>query len=147
MALGAAAFGGVVVVGALRHDVGWDSTGPGAGYFPLRIGLLLVGVALLLALRQLLAGAAGRFAERGAARRVAALLLPTIAFGVAIAPLGTYLPMALYLAWMARFRARAGWALTVLIALGMPVGFYLLFETWLGVPLAKGPVEEALGIW
>lgn len=146
-ALAAAAFGGVVVFGALQHDVGWGVTGPGAGYFPLRIGLLLVGVALLLALRQLLAGAAGRFAEHGAARRVFALLLPTLALGVAIAPLGAYLPMALYLLWMARFQARAGWPLALLVALGMPAGFFLLFETWLGVPLAKGPLEEALGIW
>lgn len=146
-ALGAAAFGGVVVAGSLLHDVGWGPTGPGAGYFPLRIGLLLVGVALLLALRQLLAGAAGRFAEPGAARRVSALLLPTLAFGAAIAPLGAYLPMALYLLWMARIHARAGWPLALAIALGMPIGFYLLFETWLGVPLAKGPLEEALGIW
>ena len=52
MALAGAAFGGIVVVGALRHDVGWGLTGPGAGYFPMRIGLLLMGVATLLMLRQ-----------------------------------------------------------------------------------------------
>jgi hypothetical protein len=147
MALGAAAFGGVVVFGALQHDTGWGPTGPGAGYFPLRIGLLLVGVATLLLLRDAIAAVPARFAEPGAMRRVAALLLPTIVFGVAIAPLGAYVPMAAYLLWMGRIQARARWPVAVALALGMPAAFFLLFETWLGVPLAKGPLEEALGIY
>ena len=147
MALAAAGFGAVVVFGALQHDVGWGPTGPGAGYFPLRIGLLLIGVASLLTLRQVLAAAPGRFSEPGGLRRMAALLVPTAIFGVAIAPLGAYVPMMIYLLWMARTGARVGWPLALLVAIGMPMGFFLMFETWLGVPLAKGPLEEALGIY
>lgn len=147
MALAAAGFGGVVVFGALQHDSGWGPTGPGAGYFPLRIGLLLIGVASLLVLRQALAGMPGRFAEPGAMRRVATLFVPTLIFGTAIAPLGAYLPMMLYLLWMARRTARASWQVSLLIAIAMPIGFFLMFEIWLGVPLAKGPIEEALGIY
>jgi hypothetical protein len=148
-ALGAAGFGGVVVLGALQHDTGWGSTGPGAGYFPLRIGLLLIGVAGLLVLGQLLAvaGAGGRFAEPGALRRVAVLLAPTLLFGAAIAPLGTYVPMAMFLLWMARGPAGARWPVALGLAVGAPAAFFLLFEAWLGVPLAKGPLEEALGIY
>lgn len=147
MALAAAGFGGVVVVGALQHDVGWGPTGPGAGYFPLRIGLLLIAVAGILAAVQFQAGAAARFAEPGALRRVGALLAPTLVFGAAIAPLGTYMPMALFLLWMARRQARARWSVSLALALGAPAAFYTLFELWLGVPLAKGPLEEALGIY
>jgi hypothetical protein len=147
MALGAACFGGVVVLGALQHDTGWGPTGPGAGYFPLRIGLLLIGAAAVLALVQILGSATGRFAEAGALRRVGALLAPTLVFGAAIAPLGAYVPMALFLLWMARFQARARWPVALGLAFGAPAAFFLLFETWLGVPLAKGPLEEALGIY
>jgi hypothetical protein len=147
MALAAAGFGAVVVFGALQHDTGWGPTGPGAGYFPFRIGVLLIGVAALLALRQVLAGASGRFSQPGAARRVAVLLVPTVIFGAALVPLGAYVSMMLYLLWMARRTARAGWAVSLLIALAMPAGFFLLFEVWLGVPLAKGPLEEALGVY
>jgi hypothetical protein len=147
MAFAAASFGAVVVFGALQHDVGWGPTGPGAGYFPLRIGLMLIGVASLLALRQVLAAAPGRFSEPGALRRVAALLVPTVIFGAAIAPLGAYVPMMLYLLWMSRMGARVGWLLALIVAVGLPAGFFLMFETWLGVPLAKGPLEEALGIY
>jgi putative tricarboxylic transport membrane protein len=147
MALAAAGFGAVVVFGALQHDVGWGPTGPGAGYFPLRIGLLLIGVASLLTLRQVLAGVPGRFSEAGALPRVLALFVPTLIFGAAIAPLGAYLPMMLYLLWMTRRTARAGWPVSLLVAIAMPIGFFLMFEVWLGVPLAKGPIEEALGIY
>ncbi len=147
MALAAAGFGAVVVAGALQHDIGWGVTGPGAGYFPLRIGGLLIATSLLLVLRTVLAGGAGRFAEPGSLRRVALLFLPTVAFGLAIAPAGAYLPMVLYLLWMARLQGRVRWPLALAFAFGVPLGFFLLFETWLSVPLPKGPVEEALGIF
>ena len=147
MALAGAAFGGIVVVGALRHDVGWGPTGPGAGYFPLRIGLLLMGVATLLLLRAFWVSTSARFAEAGSLRRVAALLLPTAIFAASIVPLGAYLTMFSYLLWMARFQARRGWPVALALAIGMPAALFLLFETWLGVPLAKGPLEEALGIY
>lgn len=147
MALAAAGFGGVVVAGALQHDIGWGPTGPGAGYFPLRIGALLIVAAALLVLRAAVAGGAGRFAEPGALRRVALLFLPTAAFGLAIAPAGAYLPMALYLLWMARSQGRARWPVALGFALLVPLCFFLLFETWLSVPLPKGPLEEALGIF
>jgi hypothetical protein len=71
-------------------------------------------------LRQALAGMPGRFSEPGAMRRVATLFVPTLIFGVAIAPLGAYLPMMLYLLWMARRGARAGWPVALLVAIGMP---------------------------
>ena len=147
MALAAAGFGGVVMAGALQHDVGWGPTGPGAGYFPLRIGILLAAVALLLALRHMLAGVTGRFAEPGAMRRVGVMLVPTVLFGAAIVPLGAYVPMVIYLLWMARGQARASWPVAAAVAFGTPAAFFLLFEVWLTVPLAKGPLEEALGIY
>jgi hypothetical protein len=82
---------------------------------------------------------------------VLSLLLPTIAFGLAMPVLGTYLPMALYLLlyllWMARVAGRQGWAASLALALLAPPAFWLVFETWLMVPLAKGPIEEWLGLW
>lgn len=146
-ALGAAGIGAIVVFGATQHDTGWGPTGPGAGYFPLRVGGLLVAAALLLAARAALTPLAARFAEPGAARRVLALFLPTAIFGAAIVPLGAYLAMLFYLLWMGRFAARLSWPRAVLLAVLVPAAFWGLFETWLQVPLAKGPIEEALGIW
>ena len=33
----------VVIAESLTHDIGWNETGPGSGYFPFRVGLLLIG--------------------------------------------------------------------------------------------------------
>ena len=35
------AVGIAVIKGALEMDVGWTSSGPDAGYFPFRVGLIL----------------------------------------------------------------------------------------------------------
>ena len=147
VALAASGVGVVVIIGAMAHDVGWGATGPGAGYFPLRVGLLLAAAGLLLALRHAMAGEAGRFAAPGAARRVARLFIPTAILGIAMAPLGAYLPMTAYLLWMGRREARLAWPRALALALLTPALFYLVFEVWLFVPLAKGPVENALGLW
>ena len=48
---------------------------------------------------------------------------------------------------MARIVGRQRWAAAVALALLAPPACFLLFETWLMVPLAKGPIEEALGLW
>lgn len=146
-ALLAAGFGLTVLAGALQHDTGWGVAGPGAGYFPLRIGGLLAAVGLVLAIRMGLAGPDGELIGPGALRRVLGLFIPTALFGIAMPWLGTYIPMALYLLWMARAVGGQGWLPSVAVALLAPPAFYLLFETWLMVPLAKGPIEEALGIW
>lgn len=146
-ALLAAGFGLTVLGGALQHDTGWGAAGPGAGYFPLRIGALLAAVGLVLAIRMALSGPDGTVLDRAAFRRVAGLFIPTALFGIAMPWLGTYLPMALYLLWMARVVGRQGWVPSIALALLAPPAFYFLFEAWLMVPLAKGPIEEALGIW
>ena len=146
-ALLAAGFGLTVLGGALQHDTGWGVAGPGAGYFPLRIGGLLAGVGIVLAIRKARAGPEGVVLDRFALRRVVGLFIPTALFGIAMPYLGTYLPMALYLLWMARVVGGQGWLPSIALALLAPPAFYFLFEYWLMVPLAKGPIEEALGIW
>jgi hypothetical protein len=146
-ALLAALLGLAVVAGALQHDTGWGPTGPGAGYFPLRVGGLLAALGLLQAARAARFGEVRALLHRGAAGRVLSLLLPTTAFGAAMPVLGTYLPMALYLLWMGRFAGKQGWGATLAVALLAPLAFYLIFEAWLMVPLAKGPLEEWLGLY
>ena len=43
--------GAVVTIETLSHDIGWNENGPGSGYFPFRVGLLLVGVAIVRVLQ------------------------------------------------------------------------------------------------
>ena len=41
-ALATMAAGAAVMWGAIEHDIGWGDSGPAAGYFPFRIGVLIV---------------------------------------------------------------------------------------------------------
>jgi hypothetical protein len=45
-----------------------------------------------------------------------------------------------------RWIGHYGWGLVALVAVGVPVGAYVLFEMWFLVPLPKGPFEEMVGL-
>ena len=44
--------------------------------------------------------------------------------------------------WLGRYP----WRLTLIIAIGVPLLTYFMFEKWFLVPLPKGPIEEWLGL-
>ncbi len=139
-------FAAAVVAGALQLNTGWAPTGPQAGYVPLRLGLLLLVVSLLL-LVQAARGPAGEiFATGEQLQRSLSLFVPTVAMAVAMAFLGVYLTAAVYLAYMARRHGGLGWPRAVALGGVTTVLFFLIFELWFGVPLAKGPVEHWLGL-
>ena len=138
-------FAATVIAGALQLDTGWGATGPQAGYVPLRLGILLLVVSLLLLWQAARGDAGGSFATREELGRSLALLLPTLAMVVAMPWLGTYLTAAAFLAFMARRHGGLRWSRALALATGIAVLFFLIFELWFGVPLAKGPIENWLG--
>jgi putative tricarboxylic transport membrane protein len=58
---------------------------------------------------------------------------------------GLYVSGALYLATYMRLVGRHRWVTTVLVAIGIPVAAFLIFEVWFLMPLPKGPLETGLG--
>lgn len=159
-AVAAALLGVVVVSESLTHDIGWNETGPGSGYFPFRIGVLLIGAAIirLFQVRQTRgtgsASHSGRdasgpvsFVTREELGRSLSVLWPTIALVGAMIPLGCYVPSAVYLAWMMRRHGGYGWLLSAAYGVAVAVAFFLVFDLWFRVPLAKGPIEAALGLY
>jgi hypothetical protein len=147
VAVAIGAMGATVVGSAATHNIGWNELGPQPGYFPFRIGLLLMVVGVLLCVQALRAADGAPFVTRESFRRVLSVFLPTAALAAAIPLLGCYVPIAVYLAWMMRWHGRYGWARTILTSLAITVAFFAIFEVWFLVPLAKGPLEEALGIY
>jgi hypothetical protein len=144
----AVAFFGLLVSGeSLTHDIGWTDNGPGPGYFPFRVGLLLVGAALVLLLQRRRSEPDGSFATGEEMRRSLSVFWPTLLLVIGILALGAYIPSATYLAWM--MRRHGGYAWTTAFAGGAAVmaTFFLIFDVWFRVPLAKGPIEAALGIY
>ena len=137
--------GAVVMVESLTHDIGWNETGPGSGYFPFRVGLLLIvaaGVRLLQCVRD---RASDAFVTREGLRRSLGVFWPTAALVVAMFPLGCYTPAAAYLAWMMRRHGGHSWLVSIAYGTAVMVAFFLVFDLWFRVPLAKGPVEAVFG--
>ena len=150
--------GGIVVAESLTHAIGWNETGPGSGYFPFRIGLLLIGVAIVRLLQvrptqvrpiqvRLKPDTTTAFVTREELRRSLSVFWPTTALVIAMFPLGCYIPSGAYLAWMMRRHGGHGWLLSIVYGAVVMTAFFLIFDLWFRVPLAKGPVEAALGLY
>jgi hypothetical protein len=137
----------LVIVDSIRVGAKWGSDGPrpgtsrSDGHVPLAAGLW-IAVATLYRWRKL---AGVTFVTREQMKPVMAMLLPTIAYIVAIRFIGIYLASAIFIGafmvWKGRYRLLA----TSSVALGVPVALFLLFEVWFLVPLPKGPLERMLG--
>jgi hypothetical protein len=76
---------------------------------------------------------------------VATVFVPAVSMVVLTHAVGLYVGGAIYLATYMRWIGRHSWALTVLVAVGIPVATFLVFEVWFLVPLPKGPFEAQLG--
>jgi Tripartite tricarboxylate transporter TctB family len=148
-ALGTMAFGAIISYGALEHSIGWGDRGPETGYFPFRMGVVIMLASLVTLVEAIIArtkhaGEAAVTADQ--AGRIARFFLPMLAFLAVTTVAGIYVAMILYLfgvmIWQGGYRFPAA----TLVSLGTAVAFYLLFERWLKVPLIKGPLEAWLGI-
>src|SRR5215218_5453050 len=94
------AVGAVVVVQARGLGAGWTSDGPGSGYFPFYIGLILC-IASAGILYQALAPKkrdTRAFVDREQFVRVLSVFVPAIFYVLAIVFLGIYVASAIYIA-------------------------------------------------
>ncbi len=138
---------GLVIVDSIRTGIGWADDGPKSGYFPFRIGLLLLGAAGWVFVNTLLKWreAHALFAEREQLRTVMAMLIPMVVYVGGIAFLGLYVSSLVLIAYFMRRYGKFGWPLTAVVSVGVPLAFFLVFERWFLVPLPKGPIERLLG--
>ena len=130
------AFSVAFCAGALKFYGYSAPDGPGSGFFPFWIGLImavLAGMLLLGALREPDPGAAWLPKGEGL-RRLAVVLGVTFAFVALLKVVGMILGTALFLVVLMRALDRTAWPLTLLVA-GATAGInYLVFTYWLKVP-------------
>ena len=137
----------MVIADSLRVGTGWADDGPRSGYFPFYIGILLllssgtVLVSALLAWRK----ADPVFAEREQLASVFAVLWPMVIYVAAIAFAGIYAASIVLIGFFMRRHGKFGWLVTCIVAVAVPLIFFLVFERWFLVPLPKGPIEHRLG--
>jgi putative tricarboxylic transport membrane protein len=138
--------GAVVLVEGLRLGIGWSTDGPQPGFFVFYLGVALLGSAALAVVLAIQRGSDTRpFLGRGQLRPVATVLVPAVLMVGLTQLIGLYVSGALYLATYMRWIGRHSWAVILLVAIGVPVVTFLVFEVWFLVPLPKGPLETRLG--
>lgn len=142
MALLVLGLGLLVLFGSRNLGAGWTSDGPGPGYFPFYIGVILC-IAALGTLWQAVAKArrGSVFADGTQLRRVLTVLVPALVYVGAIQLVGLYVASAVYIAGFMVVLGRFGVLRSVVTALVVSVTFYAMFELWFKVPLYKGSYD------
>jgi hypothetical protein len=148
IAVGAILFvlGLILIVDAIRLGTGWGDDGPKSGYFPFYIGLILClssAVAIFQGMRA--PGAGDAFVERGQAKLIMAVLIPTIVYVVAIGLLGIYVASAIFIGVFMVWQGKFSWFKSALISVSVVIALWMMFEIWFKVPLPKGPLEALFG--
>ena len=132
---------GLVIADSLRVGIGWADDGPQSGYFPFYIGVLLLVSSGSVLISTLLRWRTHDpvFAERSQLARVRAMLVPMIAYVVAIWFLGLYVASFVLIGFFMRRHGRYGWPATAVVSAAVPLVVYIVFVVWahqalIGVP-------------
>jgi hypothetical protein len=136
-------FGAVVIFEARRLGAGWTSDGPGAGYFPFYIGLIICISALGVAWQARSAKTRDEdaFVDREQMGRVLSVLLPALFYVLAIWILGIYVASVLYIALFMIILGKYPPIKSLVLAVIVNAVFFMMFEVWFKVPLYKGMLE------
>jgi len=127
--------------------MGWDATGPQAGYFPFYLSVILGGACLWGIAKEFLArkAAAETFVTRDQLRRVMQVFVPTLLFCLLTQWLGLYVASFLLVAGFMVFVGRiAAWK-SLLTAFLFTLIMFVTFEIAFDVIMPKGPIESLLG--
>ncbi len=133
----------VVIVESRRLGSGWTSDGPGSGYFPFYIGLIIVVSSLGLLYQSLISKKRKTeiFVDSVQLKRVLSVLLPAAVYVLVIRFLGIYIASAIYIALFMIVLGKYPPLRSVVAALTINVFFFFLFEVWFKVPLYKGALD------
>lgn len=138
-----------MIVESRRLGAGWTTDGPGAGYFPFYIGLIITISSLGILYGALISKKRNTevFVDSEKLRRVLSVLLPAAVYVAVITFLGLYVASAIYIALFMVILGKYHWVKATVAALAVSALFFMMFEVWFKVPLYKGSLDplRALG--
>jgi putative tricarboxylic transport membrane protein len=135
----------IVIFDAVRLGFWWGPNGPQSGFFPFWLALIMVVCCAAIITQSILHEAGKRFVSREQLGPVLKVLWPAIAAVALMQYLGLYVTSALYMGFYMRWVGHHSWFTVFVLAIGIPVVTFLIFEKWFLVPMPKGPLEEWLG--
>jgi Tripartite tricarboxylate transporter TctB family len=147
-AIGVMILGGVVLFGSRKLGSGWTSDGPGAGYFPFYIGLILTISGLGIFLQSLFSKNKNTeiFVDREQIGRVLSVLLPAVVYVIGIQFIGIYVASFIYITLFMIILGKYSWVKSLTAAAAVMVLFFMMFEVWFKVPLFKGNFDLLSGL-
>ena len=133
----------VEVIEARRLGAEWTSDGPGAGYFPFYIGLILLvcGAAILVQSLRARKADDSVFVDSVQLKRVLSVLVPSAIYAGAIMVLGIYVASALFITLFMIVLGKYSPLKSVVVGVAVNALFFMMFEVWFKVPLFKGALE------
>jgi len=142
------ALGGVVLYGSSKLGSEWTSDGPGAGYFPFYIGLILVISGAGIFVQSLFGKNKNTdvFVDREQLKRVFSVLLPAAVYVLFIQLIGIYVASAIYITLFMVILGKYKLVKSLAVGLIVNVIFFLMFEVWFKVPLFKGEFDLLSGL-
>jgi hypothetical protein len=132
-----------VAAGSWKLGAGWTTDGPGAGYFPFYIGILLC-IAGLGVMYQSLFGKDRNtdiFVDEVQLKRVLSVFLPACVYVLGVQFLGLYVASAIYIALFMIILGKFSLFKSAFISFAVVVLFFFMFEVWFKVPLFKGSLD------
>lgn len=134
----------LVLWDSLGRGARWGESGPENGYFPARVGTLLL-IASVFAFVNGLRQTDTVFVTWTALGRVATVFVPLGLYVAAIGVLGIYVSSGLFMAAFMLLLGSFRWWVVVLASFAVPLIAFWTFEMQFLVSLPKGPVENWLG--
>ena len=135
------ALGVFVVWGSLQWPY-MTKDGPGPAFFPVWIGIALIGLSVALITMQLRAAAGGRAGEKtnwaGARQGLIGWTALVVATGL-LEPAGFVASFVLLSVFLIRFNFQRSWRTAIVVSLVSAASFWLLFVKLLEVRLPAGP--------
>ena len=128
----------VVVQGSRSLGSGWTSDGPGSGYFPFYIGLILCISGAGILYQAFKNKNMEVFVDQEQIKRVLSVLLPALVYVLAVQFLGLYVASVIYIALFMIILGKFSPIKSVITSIAVIVLFFFMFEVWFKVPLFKG---------
>lgn len=143
VALALMLLGALVAYKSWELGAGWRDDGPGPGYFPFYIGVLICAACVVILARSVVSAQRDTsvFVTTPQLKLVLTVLLPTVAFVMVVQFLGLYVGSLLFIAGFMVWVGHYGWVKSVSIGAIVAVLTFLMFEVWFKVPLFKGSLN------
>lgn len=132
--------GVVVVVSAMDLGHRWEMDGPGSGYFPFYIGLIVAISSAAIFLQALFGKSKNTeiFVDSEQLKRVLQILIPAAIYVFVVQMVGLYVASFIYITLFMIFLGKNSPVKSLIIAFCVNALFFMMFEVWFKVPLFKG---------